>query len=226
LNAVVQDQTLSDAIRLEALRQLPAAARASHMDFVFKSLAPTNSTTLRLAAAGLLTEKDRERFKDDPLISPKRSPVNEQALVELEPLLQGGDENRGAQIYLGKAACSACHRIGKTGGLVGPDLTRIGAIRSGRDLIESLAAPSATFAQAYEPLTVELHSGETLNGMRVRQLDDSFVLRDAAGAETRLRLDEIKHIKPTEISLMPAGLLDGLSREEIRDLLAYLQKLK
>ena len=226
LNAVAQDQTLSDAIRLEALRQLPATARAPHIEFVFKSLAPTNPATLRLAAAGLLTEKDRERFKDDPLIFPKRSPIDQQALADMEPLLQGGDENRGAQIYLGKAACSACHRVGKTGSLVGPDLTRIGRIRSGRDLIESLAAPSATFAQGYEPLTIELHSGETLHGMRVRQLDDSFVLRDAAGAETRLRPDQIKQINRNDVSLMPAGLLDGLSREEIRDLLAYLQKLK
>jgi putative heme-binding domain-containing protein len=196
------------------------------MKFVFKCLAPTNAATLRLTAASLLTEKDRERFKDDPLISPKRAPIDPQALADLEPLLQGGDENRGAQIYLGKAACSACHRVGKTGGLVGPDLTRIGRIRSGRDLIESLAAPSATFAQGYEPLRVELASGEILNGMRVRELDDSFLLRDAAGAETRLRPDQIKSVERTDVSLMPAGLLAALSREEIRDLLAYLQNLK
>jgi putative membrane-bound dehydrogenase-like protein len=226
LAGVAGDQSLSDAIRLEALRQMPAAARAAHADFILARVAQTNTAATRLAAAGLLTAEQREQFKDDPLISPKRATVDEKSLADLEPLLQGGDENRGQQVFLGKAACSACHRVGKTGGVIGPDLTRIGAIRSGRDLIESLAAPSATFAQGYEPLRAELRSGEILNGTRVRQLDDAFVLRDASGAETRLQPEQMKSVERAEVSIMPDGLLSGLTREEIRDLLAYLQKLK
>jgi putative heme-binding domain-containing protein len=62
--------------------------------------------------------------------------------------------------------------------------------------------------------------------MRVRSLDDSFVLRDASGAETRLRPEEIKSTGRATVSVMPEGLLNALSRDEIRDLLAYLQKLK
>lgn len=226
LSALAGDVSLSDAIRLEALRQMKPARRIAHADFVLACVAPTNDAATRLAAAALLSPEQRERFKDDPLISPRGAPVDEKALSDLEPLLQGGDENRGQQLYLGKAGCSACHRVGKTGGVIGPDLTRIGAIRSGRDLIESLAAPSATFAQGYEPLAVELNSGERLNGMRVRQLDDAFVLRDASGAETRLQPGQIKNVVRGEVSIMPDGLLSGLTREEIRDLLAYLQKLK
>jgi putative heme-binding domain-containing protein len=226
LSAVAANASLSDAIRLEALRQMPVKARQAHADFILARVAATNNATTRLAAAALLTEEQRERFKDDPLISPRRALVDEKALVDLEPLLQGGDENRGQQVFLGKAGCSACHRVGKTGGVIGPDLTRVGAIRSERDLIESLAMPSATFAQGYEPLRVELSSREILNGMRARQLDDAFVLRDASGAETRLRSDQIKRVESSEVSIMPDGLLSGLTREEIRDLLAYLQKLK
>jgi putative membrane-bound dehydrogenase-like protein len=226
LSSVAAEQSLSDAIRLEALRQLPPTARAAHADFIVGRATATNSATTRLAAAALLSPEQREKFKDDPLISPKRAVVDEKALAELEPVLQGGDENRGQQVFLGKAGCSACHRVGKTGGVIGPDLTRVGAIRSGRDLIESLAMPSATFAQGYEPLRVELNSGDILNGMRARQLDDAFVLRDASGAETRLRSEEIKRVERSDVSIMPDGLLNGLTREEIRDLLAYLQKLK
>lgn len=226
LSAVAANASLSDAIRLEALRQMPVKAREAHADFILARVAAPNNAATRLAAAGLLTAEQREHFKDDPLISPRRAPVDEKALVDLEPLLQGGDENRGQQVFLGKASCSACHRVGKTGGVIGPDLTRVGAIRSGRDLIESLAMPSATFAQGYEPLRVELNSGDTLNGMRARQLDEAFVLRDASGAETRLRSEEIKRVERSDVSIMPDGLLNGLTREEIRDLLAYLQKLK
>jgi putative heme-binding domain-containing protein len=150
----------------------------------------------------------------------------EKILADLEPLLTGGDENRGQQLFIGKAGCSACHRVGKHGGLVGPDLTRVGAIRSGRDLVESLALPSATFAQSYEPYRVTLTSDAVLTGVRVRSTDGSFVLRDASGVETRLRQGEIKSTERAAVSIMPDGLLNGLSRDEIRDLLAYLQKLK
>jgi putative heme-binding domain-containing protein len=143
-----------------------------------------------------------------------------------EPLLQGGDPNNGQQVFLGKGACSTCHRVGKSGGIIGPDLTKIGAIRSGRDLIESLAMPSATFAQGYESYRVKIKDGEALTGMRVRTIDDSFVLRDASGAERRVKQNEIETTDRLETSAMPDGLLTALSETEIRDLLAYLQSLK
>ena len=47
-----------------------------------------------------------------------------------------------------KAACVACHTIGYVGGHVGPDLSRVGAIRQERDLVESILYPSASFVQS------------------------------------------------------------------------------
>ena len=110
--------------------------------------------------------------------------------------------------------------------MLGPDLTRIGAIRSGRDLIESLVLPSATFAQGYETFSVATRTGDLLTGIQVRQLDGSFVLRDATSVETRLAAEQIEKVERRSTSLMPEGLLAPLSRDEIRDLLAYLQNLK
>src|SRR5207249_2110804 len=144
-------------------------------------------------------------------------------LAELAPLLQGGDPHHGQKLFREKAACAACHRVGKEGGQIGPDLTKIGAIRSGRDLLESIVMPSATFAQGYETYRVTLKSGDQRTGIRVRQFDDSIVLREASGAEMRLHPNQIQSIESMNISIMPEGLLSGLTREEIRDLLAYLQ---
>jgi len=149
-----------------------------------------------------------------------------QQLGELELLLQGGDPNRGHGLFLEKAACVTCHRVGRQGGLAGPDLTRIGAIRSGRDLMESLILPSATIAQGYDNYSVTLKNGDELTGILARQMDDTMVLRDASGAGRRLQPDQIQGINRLNLSLMPEGLLAALSREEIRDLLAYLQSLK
>lgn len=147
-------------------------------------------------------------------------------LAELEPLLAGGDPNRGQSLFISKAGCAVCHRVGQHGGLIGPDLTRIGAIRSGRDLLESLLMPSATFAQGYDTFAVTTKGGDTLTGIRVRQPDDAVILRDATGAETRFDPAQIDSMERLNTSIMPEGLLVPLSRDEIRDLLAYLQALK
>ena len=65
-------------------------------------------------------------------------------LMALEPLLRGGDVEPGRIVFERKAGCANCHQIGEQGGVLGPDLTKVGAIRAGRDLIESIVMPSAT----------------------------------------------------------------------------------
>ena len=122
-------------------------------------------------------------------------------------------------MFLTKATCATCHRVGQHGGLVGPDLTKVGAIRSGRDLVESLVAPSATFSQGYEPYIVNLKNGDSLSGVRVRQPNEQFVLREAGGAEVRLDAAQIESVRQSQTSVMPEGLLTVLSQNEIRDLL-------
>ena len=71
-----------------------------------------------------------------------------------------------------------------------------------------------------------MRNGETLTGVRVEQPDDTLVLRDASGAETRFDRSQTLSVERQKLSLMPEGLLSALSREEISDLLAYLQGLK
>jgi putative heme-binding domain-containing protein len=145
---------------------------------------------------------------------------------ELEALLRGGDPERGRIVFGRKAGCANCHQVAGQGGSLGPDLTKIGAVRAGRDLIESIVMPSATFAQGYETYSATLRSGETVTGVRVRQPDDAVVLRDASGAETRLDASEGATVERQKLSLMPEGLLDGLSEAETSDLFAYLQSLR
>jgi len=149
-----------------------------------------------------------------------------QKLSEYEPLLTGGDHGRGQVLFYNKATCSTCHSIWGIGGKVGPDLTKVGSIRAGRDILESLVLPSATIAQGYDLLNVGLKDGESVSGIRVGKSEDPLILRDAAGTETRYHREEIKSIERSKVSLMPEGLLQQLSRDEIRDLLAFLQSLK
>jgi putative heme-binding domain-containing protein len=147
-------------------------------------------------------------------------------LAEFEPLLKGGDYVRGEKVFFEKAQCLTCHQVWGNGGRVGPDLTSIGSIRAGRDILESLVLPSSTIAQGYETLNVTTKDGESYTGVRVGKSDDPLVLRVASGAEVTLHANQIARIDRDKLSLMPEGLVNTLTREELRDLLGYLQRLK
>jgi len=148
-------------------------------------------------------------------------------LAEFEPLLAGGDVQRGRQVFFGKkAACITCHKIGSEGGPVGPDLTKLGAIRAGRDILESIVLPSSTIAQGFDPYLVATTEGRIITGVVARQTGDAIVLRDSCGAELRLRRDQVQEMTRAPNSVMPEGLERAITREEFRDLLAFLQSLK
>jgi hypothetical protein len=99
-------------------------------------------------------------------------------LEELLPTIQGGDVIRGQAVFNNpKVACFSCHAIGYMGGRIGPDLTRIGQVRSERDLVEAIAFPSASFARGYEPVVVRTRSGQVQTGvLRNNDLPDEIVL--------------------------------------------------
>ena len=82
-------------------------------------------------------------------------------------ILAGGDPVRGKEIFYSKRAlCSACHRAGpEEHSEIGPDLRRIGEVRSPRDLLQAILAPSASFARGFVPKTVITQSGRAISGV-------------------------------------------------------------
>ncbi len=135
-----------------------------------------------------------------------------------------GDVRRGQAVFNGsKAACATCHALGYLGGKLGPDLTRIGAIRTDCDLLEAIVEPSASFVRSYEPLTVATTDGRVLNGLLKRDDGREVVLATGADQEVRIPRDQVEEMKPGEVSVMPAGLESQLTAQELADLIAFLK---
>jgi putative membrane-bound dehydrogenase-like protein len=153
-----------------------------------------------------------------------------QQKVKLDQLLASlkeGDARRGQTIFYGtKAACSSCHAIGYLGGNIGPDLTRIGKIRSDRDLLESIVFPSASFVRSYEPWLVTTKSGKVHNGVLRKDAPDEIVLATGANQEVRIARDDVEEMQPGKVSIMPAGLDQQLTPRELADLVAFLRACK
>ena len=104
-----------------------------------------------------------------------------------------------------------------------PDLTRIGQIRSERDLLEAIVYPNASFARSYEPVIVSTTSGATLSGVVRSDRPDEMVLATSAGEERRIPRQDIDEVTLGTISIMPSGLAEQLTRQELADLLAFLK---
>ena len=141
---------------------------------------------VQLVIAALPVAQQAEAVRQ---LAAARQSIGDQAalLDEYQPLAEGGSADRGRTLYFGKATCSTCHRVGNEGGVIGPDLTKVGAIRTARDLVESLVVPSATIAQRYETYTVITDAGRVFTGVLARQTPELVVLHDASGAELRIR---------------------------------------
>ncbi|MFN0109424.1 MAG: PVC-type heme-binding CxxCH protein [Blastocatellia bacterium] len=154
-----------------------------------------------------------------------------QKLRELESLLTaGGDVGSGRNLFFGKrAACSACHTIGLEGGRVGPDLTSIGAIRSGHDILEAIVFPNATFVPGHEPRRVTTKSSNQVYTGVINDFEstrDAIVLMAGPNDKVRIPRDDIASIKASSVSLMPEGFAAQLTQKELADLLAYLKAQK
>jgi putative heme-binding domain-containing protein len=156
------------------------------------------------------------------------NPAKQMAHInELMANLKGGDVRRGQAVFNStKAACSACHTIGYLGGKVGPDLTKIGQVRTERDLLESVIYPSTSFVRSYEPVVVTTKSGDVHNGLVLGDGGDIVDLATGPRSEVRIARAEIREMRPSAVSVMPSGMEDQLTRQELTDLLAFLKQTK
>jgi putative heme-binding domain-containing protein len=145
-------------------------------------------------------------------------------LDELAKNLAAGDVRRGQAVFnSAKAACSSCHSIGYVGGKVGPDLTRIGQIRVERDLLESIVFPSASFVRSFEPVALALRDGKIVSGIVLSESSDELVLATGPNEQARVARADVEEMRPGTVSVMPAGLDQQLTKQELADLVAFLK---
>jgi putative membrane-bound dehydrogenase-like protein len=148
-------------------------------------------------------------------------------LTDLQSLLDGGDADKGRLVFFnGRTACAACHTVNGHGGRVGPELSKIGGIRAPADLLESVVYPSATIVRGYETYVVETKQGQIIKGLLSEETADAVVLKTAERAEVRVPRAAIDAISQSKLSIMPQGLEGQMTRDEMRDLIAFLRSLK
>ncbi|MBK5290453.1 MAG: c-type cytochrome [Acidobacteriia bacterium] len=135
-----------------------------------------------------------------------------------------GDLGNGRAVFTGKGGCTQCHMIRGRGGLVGPDLSDIGAQRKLEDIRAALMVPKPVPPRGYQPVSARTKAGAQIRG--IVKNENNFSLQ-VLGLDDKLHLltrDQLASITYEPLSLMPTNFDKMLTANEMQDLLAFLSK--
>ncbi len=147
---------------------------------------------------------------------------------KIDALLQSmpqADSAAGKLVFTsGKGACLVCHRVGETGGQIGPDLSTIGRIRTARDIFESILYPSESIARDFDTFEVKVKSKGSVThlGLIQAQTGAGLELVGLSGQKQLIPHEDLASITRVPVSLMPMGLDQTLTPEELRNLVAFI----
>jgi putative heme-binding domain-containing protein len=165
-------------------------------------------------------------IKDDLLKfnRPRKEWKFEELVGSVESLKEGRSFANGKQLFQA-ASCAACHKVNGIGNEIGPDLTKLDPKYKPADVLKSLLEPSEKIDEKYRSWVIQLSSGKTVTGMILEEKDGVIKVVEnplAAAKPVEIKLTEIEERTKSATSIMPKGLLDKLTHDEILDLMAYL----
>ncbi|SDE32367.1 putative heme-binding domain-containing protein [Pricia antarctica] len=148
---------------------------------------------------------------------------------DVESLLADGLEGRnfedGKNMYAA-ATCVTCHAMRGEGENIGPDLTQLGTRFTPEDMMEAIIEPNKTISDQYNATEFSLKNGQTVVGRLISEDDSNYVISQnpyAPDLTRKIPKSEVTSQKMSTVSLMPAGLINRMNPDELKDLLAYLK---
>ena len=160
--------------------------------------------------------------QDTPVQAPGAKMTPEQILEHHTKDEKGGTPEAGRAAF--EKQCAICHRFGGIGKDVGPDLTTIASRFKKVDVLDSILWPSKVISDQYQAEMFELKDGKIVTGVIVRETAAAVLVRTAETPDKPVAVPkgQIANRATSTVSLMPEGLLDGMSQDEVANLLAFV----
>jgi putative heme-binding domain-containing protein len=173
----------------------------------------------------------QDKEKEAPVVVRKADPKSPNQIGNItyevavkRALAAKGSATKGKGLFKAQS-CSACHTDADGQVLKGPHLVDIGKRYSAAELLESILKPSAKIAQGFETYQFEMADGKVYTGFVVSERARTVVIRETNGTQRELKLADIETRTIQKLSMMPEGLVNNLTPQELADLIAYLQSL-
>jgi len=139
-----------------------------------------------------------------------------------------GEARRGREAFFdeNRGNCGRCHKVGRKGSDVGPDLSAIGTKLGREGLIEAILSPSAAIAHEYRVWILETVSAGVVTGYIVDESGDKITLKDANGKLLAFEKKDVTNRSPSDVSLMPEGLTGNMTTSNLVDIVEFLSEQK
>jgi len=187
------------------------------------------ATDLRLTASSELSRVRWPEIRAEAAsLLPPAQGKNAQPLPPLAELLKmSGDPGRGAKVFANPSiGCMTCHQVKGQGTDFGPNLSEVGS-KLGKDaLYEAILEPSAGISFGFETWQLQLKSGDEAYGLIVSETPEELAMKAVGGIVTHYKKSEIARREKLKLSVMPVGLQQGMTAQELVDLVEYLYSLK
>ena len=216
-------------LRREALRSL-ARLRDGGRQILELARAGKLPADLKNDATTLVhTDSNREVRDQAASILPLPKTADGKSLPSIGELIRRhGNPEKGKNVFFkaGTNSCAGCHRVQGRGQWVGPDLSTIG-IKYGRDeLIRSILSPSDSIGYSYRSVVAALNDGRVITGLVLDDTADKLVIKTVDGQRISIDPRSVEDRRTSDVSLMPEGLAQTMTTQELVDLLSYLTTLR
>ena len=228
LEPIVADSTQNVVLRKQAVRALAQVQEgaASLLKLAKEQKLPDD---VKLVASSELNNVRWANLKSEAAqVLPLPQGRNVQPLPPISELIKmPGDAKRGAEVFRRDAVgCIKCHQVNGEGIDFGPSLSEIGT-KLGKDaLYEAVFDPSAGISFGFEAWQIELKSGDEAYGLIVSDTAEEIAMKTQGGIVTRYKKSDVAKREQQKLSIMPAGLQQVMSTEDLVDLVEYLSSLK
>lgn len=226
--AIVADQSRDTSVRRQAVKSLAqtlegakALLRLAEEQKVPDELKLTAASDLSIAPWPDVQKKAKE-------LLPLPAAQNAEPLPPIAELVKRkGDPAKGEKIFNSPTAgCATCHQVKGQGVDFGPNLSEIGTKLAKEAIYEAILSPSAGISFGYEAWNIELKSGDDLYGIIVSDTPEQVAVKSVGGIITKVRPTDIARRTKSNLSIMPAGLQQNMSTQDLVDLVEFLSTLK
>jgi putative heme-binding domain-containing protein len=183
----------------------------------------TGGASPRLDVSWFTSEDARSRPQAlHRILLPWAKPYLATAVANPAPELESASWQRGKEIFFGEqASCFKCHKRGGEGGTIGADLSNL-IYRDYASVLKDINEPSAAINPDHIAYNVQLTDGEVETGVLLKNGDDEVELGQATGKSLKIPKAKVAGMKASAVSLMPEGLMKGLTEQQQKDLMKFL----
>jgi len=225
---IVTDTGRSVAVRKKAVQAL-AKTREGAAGLLDLARAKTLPEDLKPTASQEINNVRWDNLKAEAAqVLPPLANQESHPLAPISELVnRKGDPQKGAAVFHREiVGCFKCHQINGEGVDFGPNLSEIGTKLAKDAIYESIRDPSAGISFGYEAWQLDFKNGDDAFGLIVSETADELSLKAIGGIVTRYKKSEIARRTKQKLSIMPAGLEQTMSTEDLVDLVEYLSSLK